>query len=67
MKELKDEDASRSSAGVTRPSRSAQGRSNVYSQLSGLRMWFSMILSRMISFQKVMAKSPQVLHTFLTL
>ncbi len=27
---------SRSSAGVTRPSRSAQGRSNVYSQLSGL-------------------------------
>jgi hypothetical protein len=25
-----------SSAGVTRPSRSAQGRSNVYSQLSGL-------------------------------
>jgi hypothetical protein len=28
---------SRSSAGVTRPSRSAQGRSNVYSQLSGLK------------------------------
>ena len=27
---------SRSSAGVTRPSRTAQGRSNVYSQLSGL-------------------------------
>jgi len=27
---------SRSSAGVTRPSRSAQGTSNVYSQLSGL-------------------------------
>jgi hypothetical protein len=27
---------SRSSAGVTRPSKSAQGRSNVYSQLSGL-------------------------------
>ena len=27
---------SSSSAGVTRPSRSAQGRSNVYSQLSGL-------------------------------
>jgi hypothetical protein len=27
---------SRNSVGVTRPSRSAQGRSNVYSQLSGL-------------------------------
>ena len=28
---------SRSSAGVTRPNRRAQGRSNVYSQLSGLQ------------------------------
>ena len=28
--------SSRSSTGVTRPTRSAQGRSNIYSQLSGL-------------------------------
>jgi hypothetical protein len=36
VEELQEEDASRSSSGVTRPSRSAQDRSNVYSQLSGL-------------------------------
>jgi hypothetical protein len=36
VEELQDEMPSRSSAGVTRPSKSAQGRSNVYSQLSGL-------------------------------
>jgi hypothetical protein len=58
---------SRSSAGVTRPIRSAHDRSNVYSQLSDLRMWFSMISSRMISFKKVMVKSRQVLHPFLIL
>ena len=59
---------SRSSAGVTRPSRSAQGRSNVYSQLSRLeKMWVSMISSRIISFQKVMVELRQVLHPFLTL
>jgi len=43
---------SRSSAGVTRPSSSTQGRSDVNSQLSGLEdstwMWISMISSRMI-------------------
>jgi hypothetical protein len=40
---------------------------NVYSQLSGLEDWFSMISARMISFQKVMVKSRQVLYPFLTL
>jgi hypothetical protein len=30
-------------------------------------MWFSMISSGMISFQKVMLKSREVLHPFLTL
>jgi len=47
---------SRGSAGVTRPSRSVQGSSNVYCELSGLEdvvQWFH----RMISFQKVMVKS----------
>ena len=57
---------SRSTAGVTRPSRSAQGRSNVPSQLSGLE---DVVVNdfKMISFQKVMVKSRQVLHPFLTL
>jgi len=32
-----------------------------------LRMWSSMISSRIISFQKLMLKSCQVLHPFLTL
>ena len=55
---------SRNSAGVTRPRRSAQGRSNTLnlSDSRDLRMWFSMISSRIISFQKVMVKSRQVLH-----
>ena len=60
---------SRSSVGVTRPSRSAHGRSNgLLSTLGTLgRMWFSMISARMISFKKVIVKSRQVLHPFLTL
>ena len=33
----------------------------------GLEMWFSMISSRIISFQKVMVQSRQVLHPFLPL
>jgi hypothetical protein len=38
VEELQEEVASRSSAGVTRPSRRAQGTRNVYSQLSGLEI-----------------------------
>ncbi len=71
-KNFKKRMPSGSSAGPTRPSRSAQGRSNVYSRLSGLDdVVFNYIIeSRMpnrISFQKVMDKSRQVLHPFLAL
>ncbi len=58
---------SRSRSGVTRLSRSAQGRAMFTLNSRDLRMWLSMISSKMISFQKVMVKSRQVLHPFLTL
>ena len=52
---------SRSSAGVTRPSRSAQGRSNVYSHLSGLEDVGFNDFIKDFPFQKVMVTSRQVL------
>ena len=47
--------------------RSAHATRIVYSQLSGLEDVGLMISSRMISFQKVMVKSREALHPFLTL
>ena len=48
---------SRSSAGVPRPSRSAQGRINAYSQLSGLEDVVFNDFIKDDSFQKVLVKS----------
>ena len=61
-KNYKKKMPSRSTAGVTRPSRSAQGRSNVSSQLSGLE---DVVFNDFIKddcIPKVMVKSPQFLH-----
>ena len=47
--------------------RSAHATRNVDFKTRDLRMWISMISAGMISSQKVMVKSRQVLHPFLTL
>ena len=54
---------SRSSPGVTRAWRNTTDTSNVYSLNSrDLRIWFSMISSRIFKFLKVMVKSRQVMY-----
>ena len=72
VEELKEHDAVKDQCRChpTEQEPGAQGRSNVYSSLSGLEdVAFNdfEISSRMILFQKMMVKSRQVLHPFLTL
>ena len=66
-KNYKNRLPARSSAGVIWPSGANRSEVMFILYSRDLRMWFSMISSRMISFQKLMDKSCQVLHPFLTL